>query len=177
MLVSSSGVQTYLTHQKHHIAYTVSLHISPTLPSDLSLHPWQEKTIPHELTHRVKAAKEEHGVRIVPPAWILLLVQLVHCPKPRLRKSSCAIRNKRDKMLDLFPDGAGDRLTFQSVEIRRLDFQSFSAADWLNSPLDFRDRSKLCCYWSKSLTWQVHRDPPQSSSSSCSLPPESKAGI
>lgn len=55
-------------------------------------------------------------------------------------------------MLDLFPDGAGDRLTFQSVEIRRLDFQSFSAADWLSSPLDFRDRSKLRCYWSKSLT-------------------------
>lgn len=105
-----------------------------------------------ELTHRVKAANEEYGVRFVPPAWILLRVQRVHCPKPRPRKSSCAIRNKGDKILDLFPDGAGDRLTFQSVEIRRLDFQRFCPADWLGSPIDFRDCSELRCHWSKSLT-------------------------
>lgn len=93
-----------------------------------------------QLTHRVKAANEEYGVRFVPPTWVLLRVQRVHCPKPRPRKSSCAIRNKRDKILDLFPDGAGDRLTFQSVEIRRLDFQRFRRADWLHSPIDFGDR-------------------------------------
>lgn len=89
-----------------------------------------------ELTHRVKAANEEYGVRFVPPAWVLLRVQRVHCPKPRPRKSSCAIRNKRDKILDLFPEGAGDRLTFQSVEIGRPDFQRFPRADWPGSPID-----------------------------------------
>ena len=89
-----------------------------------------------ELTHSVKAANEEYGVRFVPPAWVLLRVQRVHRPKPRPRKSSCAIRNKRNKNLDLFPDGAGDRLTFQSVEIRRLDFQRFSPSHWLRSPID-----------------------------------------
>lgn len=76
-----------------------------------------------ELTHGVKAANEEYGVRFLPPAWILLRVQRVHCPKSRPRKSSCAIRNKRDKILDLFPEGAGVRLTFQSVEIGRQGFR------------------------------------------------------
>lgn len=102
-----------------------------------------------ELTHRVKAANEVYGVRFVPPAWILLRVQRVHRSKSRPRKSSCAIRNKRNKILDLFPDGAGDRLTFQSVEIWRLDFQRFSPADWLASPIDFRYCSEMRCYWPK----------------------------
>lgn len=51
-----------------------------------------------ELTHRVKAANEEYGVRFVPPAWVLLRVQRVHCLKSCPRKSSCAIRNLRDKI-------------------------------------------------------------------------------
>lgn len=54
-------------------------------------------------------------------------------------------------MLDLFLDGAVDRLTFQSVEIRRQDFQRVSPAHWLILPIDFHICSKLRSYWSKSL--------------------------
>lgn len=78
-----------------------------------------------ELTHRVQAAEEDHGVRFVRPACVLLRVQRVRRTDKIASEKIllAAIRNERDKIVDLFPDGAADRLTFQSVEIERLDFQ------------------------------------------------------
>lgn len=113
---------------------------------------WGGATIRSGLTHGVEAADVENSVRSVAPARILLRVQRAHCPTPRPGKGSCAIRNEKDKILDLFPDGAGDRLTFQSVEIGRLDFQLGSGSDWLRSRSDLLDSSCPRRYWSKSLT-------------------------
>lgn len=75
-------------------------------------------------------------------------------------KSSAAIRDDRDSILSVFPDGAGDRLTFQSAEIRRPDLQRVPPADWLRSPVDFRLCAELRRHWCRSLTCQVNRDHP-----------------
>lgn len=91
----------------------------------------------------------------MPPAWVLLRVQRAHCPTRRPRKGSCAIRNEKDKILDLFPDGRGDRLTFQSAELGRLDFQRCWRAHWLRSRTNLRFSSCSRRYWRKSLTRRV----------------------